>query len=131
MDPQIAQAEQLNFVACIAAALAGLLVAYRLDETCNLSTRFIFRAFVCWMLAWWVWVALWALEWLGPFTGSKLVTLVLSDLNTALMMLFYLGLTRGTSLRPTGYILSGAIILVTFLIASMGLQNFPEIGPKL
>lgn len=123
-------AAHMNLIATAFVAFGGLVALYRLDIRHRDRGRFLFRAFSCWLLAWACWAVLWGIVSfpVGPFTDSDFYRhslLLLSDLNTALIVLFYLGLTRAGDITATGYVIIGTILATTFLSIDGLLLSFP------
>lgn len=121
----------LNAGVCVVVAFTGLLFLLSLlgkpDQDSQESLKrkreqsFIFRAFACWFLSWFVWVILWILETFILTNLSKAVILGLSDCNTILIILFYFGLTRGRTYELARYVIHGLALffIVLFIIGGL------------
>jgi hypothetical protein len=121
----------LNAGICVVVAFSGLFFLLSLlgkpdqDSHEYLERRrernFVFRAFACWVLSWFVWVVLWILETFIWTNLSKAVSLGLSDCNTILIILFYFGLTRGRTYELRRYVIHGIalFLIVLFIIGGL------------
>lgn len=120
----------LNLVACIVATIFTMFALYRLEQRHrDTEFSFLFYAVVCWLLAWGTWVVFWCSQWLSVLkhlTVGNTISTVLSDLNTCLMIMFYLGLTRGKELRISAYVMHGLMIFIFVGIADGALLLFPD-----
>jgi uncharacterized membrane protein len=59
--------------------------------------QFLRRALLIWWFSWITWIALWALVLASRSGANQTATVILSDLNTALVLVAYFTLTRGNA----------------------------------
>lgn len=105
----------LNFGICAVIALFGTFFLLSLlgnpGESIQGNSKrdhsFVFKAFTCWVISWWAWVVLWGFAAFVKGNRNEALILSLSDCNTVLLVLFYLGLTRGKTYELARYIIHG------------------------
>jgi hypothetical protein len=118
--------EQINLGACLITVLFGFVALSRLQRLCRDDYRFIFRSYLCWLSAWIVWVALWTCLITVP---NSIAVPLLGDLNSALMILFYYGLTRGKELDLAEYLTSAVVLIGVLAVMGFALLFFlPALG---
>lgn len=126
-----AHAAQLNLAAVAIVLGFSFATLYRLDKSLPKEGRFLIHSYLCWVGAWSVWAVLWALEArqpaILPEASLKTTLLILSDVNTAFILLFYFGLTRGDDIKPTGYLILG--LALAFAIATVDSMLIGVGGP--
>lgn len=119
----------LNLGICIVIALLGTGFLLSLlgnpeksdQENSKRENSFVFKAFACWVLSWWMWVVLWAFAVFFKGIPSEVTILSLSDCNTILLVLFYLGLTRGNTYELARYVIHGVMLFAIFIVIVLGL----------
>lgn len=109
---------EINFLVCVVVLLASLATLWRLTQ-CRAVYNFVFRATVCWALAWAAWVWLWSIIWQHgkPEGNLHTLTLVLSDANTVLQLMFCVGLLQGSRFKGREYT-AFAVMMIAFVVAA-------------
>src|SRR5262249_41739201 len=94
-DSALHLTEQLNLGAAVIVTLFSVVVLGRIERRTRIGDpdhRFLFHSFFCWWLAWLTWAIFW--WFIASGIQSNWIDFILSDLNTGLLILFYVGLTR-------------------------------------
>lgn len=127
-------AADVNLWTCILVSVFVLIAAIRLETICrneNYKNRFVFYSAITWWLSWVSWVFLWLLIRLHPEAEpitspyAYVSILLLSDLNTVLYILTYIGLTRGREFPPIQYLLVGLLLMLSVGAIDAALLLFP------
>jgi hypothetical protein len=128
VEVDIAKVGELNLLVCVVVFLASLATLWRLTQCRKTAYDFVFRATVCWTLAWAVWIGLWALIWLQgvPQGNWHSLSLGLSDANTVLQLLFCVGLIQGSRFKGKEYAVFAVLMLAFVVTADFFIHFFPS-----
>jgi len=135
----LVEASQLNLFATVLVAFFGLITLLRLDRRYRPTdeARFLYWSHGWWLAAWLCWTALWSLaafpgQIIANPVGQQRSLLLLSDLNTAFIFVFYISLTRARDLTASGYVIVATMFAATFGLVDLLLLSFPgEVGGAL
>ncbi len=125
-----------NFLICVAVVIFGFYPLRKLDREFDRQWRFLFRAFLCWWLAWVAWSVTWAVILsklqLAPVT-KNILTLVGSDLHAILLILVYFFLTRGSTYKPSQALIEGIFLALILLVgySALYITFAPETASRL
>lgn len=110
----------LNFVVCLMVFAGGFYWMISLDQKWRDEHRFLYRAFTCWWLSWFIWLVLWTLIlFVVPKNQNtrNLISLLLTDLNMIFLIMVYFFLTRGNQFRITDALIRSIGIIIVLAVS--------------